>query len=625
MNWFIDFKSTSEVKTLKAYRDKKNRGNIIYLKIENPRDKQLAFQLNATIKSNNLAVLPVDVDCKDTLVDICNIFQKNDVMVDQSTNIFLRKALEYVIRKERVSTVIRNKAEEIKKRLRSRDKAVGLFEDYIGICGELLPHQKAGAMIADIFDRYAFYYDTGTGKTVLALEIIAQKEKKENASFLILCPKTIIKTAWMDDTRHFFPKMKLLPLSKNYTINDYRQLYLHWNKIDVDIPIEEKFIDSDCWHQGNVNKRLKLIKDKLLPRAKHFIVNPELFRLDVEFYKKLKCNGLIIDESAILKNYYSKITSCVRRFGKDFKYIYLLSGKPAPNHTLEYFPQMKMIDPQIFSMSFDRYKEKYYREDGYTYRFKTEGNKREVVNLIGSRSITLSKEDCIELPEKTYQVRQLTLPPDIMAAYNEMLHGFYIEFVKHEEKQSLSVATKLASLMKLRQITSGFVIKNNKPLLLHDIKEKELINLLDDIGNHQAIIWCQFQYEINRIVSLLKEKNKKVVTAYGNTRDVDESIIQFKTGKADYIVAHPKTLKYGVTLTNCTYAVYYSMSYSHEEYYQSHDRIFRKGQKNKCTYTFIQVDNTIDERIYDVVQNKKTKTQLFEVLMKDAEAVNKSI
>ena len=120
---------------------------------------------------------------------------------------------------------------------------------------------------------------------------------------------------------------------------------------------------------------------------------------------------------------------------------------------------------------------------------------------------------------------------------------------------------------------------------------------------------------------MLKKRNKNVVTAFGNTKDVDDSILKFKNGVADYIIAHPKTLKYGVTLTNCSYAIYYSMSYSHEEFYQSHDRIYRKGQINKCTYIFIQAENTIDERIYEVVQNKKSEIELFEMLMKDAEKI----
>ena len=41
------------------------------------------------------------------------------------------------------------------------------------------------------------------------------------------------------------------------------------------------------------------------------------------------------------------------------KYVYLLSGKPAPNSTIEYFPQMEIIDPETFNMTYDAFVNKY--------------------------------------------------------------------------------------------------------------------------------------------------------------------------------------------------------------------------------------------------------------------------
>lgn len=77
------------------------------------------------------------------------------------------------------------------------------FEKYQGNSTKLLPHQKAACRIADMYNKFAFFYDTGTGKTVLALDIITSKYKKDKAKFLIICPKPIIQTAWMDDQKNF--------------------------------------------------------------------------------------------------------------------------------------------------------------------------------------------------------------------------------------------------------------------------------------------------------------------------------------------------------------------------------------------------------------------------------------
>lgn len=46
---------------------------------------------------------------------------------------------------------------------------------YNGYCSILMNHQKVGASVAALFDKYAFFYDTGTGKTVMAHVYISYK------------------------------------------------------------------------------------------------------------------------------------------------------------------------------------------------------------------------------------------------------------------------------------------------------------------------------------------------------------------------------------------------------------------------------------------------------------------
>jgi superfamily II DNA helicase RecQ len=89
------------------------------------------------------------------------------------------------------------------------------------------------------------------------------------------------------------------------------------------------------------------------------------------------------------------------------------------------------------------------------------------------------------------------------------------------------------------------------------------------------------------VSSLLIKMNKTFVTANDKNRNLVENIASFKTGKVDVIVANLRTLKYGVTLTNSHYAIYYSLSFSFEDYYQSQARVHRLGLKNECTYFFI--------------------------------------
>ncbi len=142
--------------------------------------------------------------------------------------------------------------------------------------------------------------------------------------------------------------------------------------------------------------------------------------------------------------------------------------------------------------------------------------------------------------------------------------------------------------MKLREITSGFLYydKSKKPVVFSDAKLNVLKEVLEEIPKeYQVVIWCIFREEIK----LISEKLKSAVAIYGNTpiKERDRILIDFLNGKYKYLVAHPRTLGHGVNLTNCSYAIYYSLDWSAELWSQSQDRIHRIGQKKKlCLYFF---------------------------------------
>ena len=52
---------------------------------------------------------------------------------------------------------------------------------------------------------YGIFADTGTGKTIIGLEIAIHYKKS-----LVLCPLSVIETAWMDDCKQFYPDKKIL-------------------------------------------------------------------------------------------------------------------------------------------------------------------------------------------------------------------------------------------------------------------------------------------------------------------------------------------------------------------------------------------------------------------------------
>jgi SNF2 family DNA or RNA helicase len=509
--------------------------------------------------------------------------------------------------------------------LKERIKQSDQFSEYVTETKGLLSHQKAGSILAEKYNRFAFFYDTGTGKTIMALEIMKNKYEKNKTKFLAIVPKPIIKTAWMEDSSKFFPYMKVLPLSKNIKSLDYVKLYNEWNRIDV----TGSYIDIDEEMELGIKKipreKLNFIIKDLKRRAQHFIINMDLFRdkdASEELMKELKFTGIILDESALIKNYDSQSARRMRVLSKkdQIKYFYLLSGKPAPNNDAEYFSQMKIIDPETFHMTRNDFLDEFFTLNNFNKPTAKQTKSKMLAKMVSNRSLVISKEDCLDLPKTTNIVNSVELDTESFKKYASMYQNFVteVETIVAEGKK-VKANSNLASIMKLRQIANGFILdENHIPYQIHDKKISRLEEILEEIGSNQVVIWHNFDYELEMISKLLNKMGKTFVTANGNTKNLDENIKSFKDNKVDIIVANLKTLKYGVTLVNSHYAVYYSVSYSYEDYYQSQARNHRYGQEHECTYFFILSEDTIDINIYNTLIGKESRNNFFESLLKDA-------
>lgn len=428
---------------------------------------------------------------------------------------------------------------------------------------------------------------------------IADKIIKETRiKFIVICPKSIINTAWIADANDFFPNMKIFPVKANMKKTDLRNY-------------AEKYM-GDRYATTTVADLFDCV-DVL-------VMNPEQFKRYCHGGIPADYKGLIIDESTMIKSRTSQITKDITDFSDKCKYVYILSGKPAPNSSMDYFTQIKIINPHLFGKGFTKFRDNFFfATDFMGYNWEMKAEKVELFSeLLSLVSIFIPKEMCLDLPKKTYLIRNVNLKEKTMSAYNTMEK----EQLLILRDTAIAAPNKLASLMKLRQISSGFIMdtENSSVIDMDKSKINELESVLEELGDKKAIIWVNFREEIRAIEELMVSKGYTYVTAYQGTKDVDDSINKFKSNEAQFIIAHPKTLKYGVTFTgpsmkeNCTYAIYYSLSFSYEDYYQSHDRIYRKGQTEPCTFIFLLSEDTIDYTIYSCLQTKGERASLIEDL-----------
>lgn len=436
----------------------------------------------------------------------------------------------------------------------------------------LLKHQRLCLSISRQYKRFAFFLGTGTGKTLMSLAIV--NDDKPCLRTLVVCPKKIINPSWFEDQQNFYPHLRMVCLNT----------------------------------EGNKSLLIKALNTD----ADIYIVNFETFKILFDTLPQLKLRRLIVDESSKMKDNTSQITKDLLNFGKTMEECYILSGTPAPNNELEYWAQIEIISPGLLGPSFYSFKNYYFlKNPNNQYQvFLNKDKKEELMQKISSVSIYIDQKDCLDIPEETYNIVDVEMTKEQYKIYKQMERE---QFAQINENEMILTPNKLASIMKLRQITAGFIYDENKiGQFISDAKLKKLLEDIEEIGpQNSVIIWCQFREEFAMIEAALTKKYGPglVGTVHGGTKDSDKEIADFKAGKTKWLLCHPQSAMYGLTMNIARYSIYYSMSQSYEQFHQSRDRNKRLGQKFSVNYRFLVCVNSIDKAIVTAVKKKQSVSQ----------------
>jgi SNF2 family DNA or RNA helicase len=221
-------------------------------------------------------------------------------------------------------------------------------------------------------------------------------------------------------------------------------------------------------------------------------------------------------------------------------------------------------------------------------------------------SYRVLKDECLDLPKKTFMKRTINLTPDQSKAYSQMKE-LALASVKGK---TATTATVLTQLMRMQQITCGnFVADDGTTVDLETNRLPELMNVLDEVEG-KVVIWAHFQRDVNRIIEVISKKygDDSFVDYYGLTpqEDRQKNIKKFQDPRSPvrFFIGTTQTGGYGITLTAASTMIYYSNGYDLEKRQQSEARIDRIGQEKPMTYIDIICEDTVDDRIVKALKKK---------------------
>ncbi len=414
--------------------------------------------------------------------------------------------------------------------------------------------------------------DAGTGKTPVHITDSASRRRKGGGKILVLCPKSLIKSAWGNDYGTFAPD---IDVSLAYAENRAQAF-----GADADVYVTN--FEGALW----------------------LAEQPKKFFKDFEI--------LIIDESSAVKHRTSKRSKAVAKIRKHFDVVRLLSGTPSTNGVTDLWHQMFILDGgKLLGESFYQFRsaccipiQKGNNSNAIEWVDKP-GIELVVAALIEKKVIRHKFEDCVDIPPNHQYAVTYELPPKHRKIYDDLEADAVVQ-IKNKTVSAINGAVLYGKLL---QCASGATYASEDDYALIDTQRYELVADLIEARKH-SVVFFSWKHQRDELLKIA-EKNKWPYALIDGTvtkKGAREQIVaDYQAGKYKVLFAHPQSAGHGLTLTKGTATIFPSPTHNLEHFLQAYKRIYRISQTEKTETIMVVAKNTIDEKVWKSCQAKNVK------------------
>lgn len=447
-----------------------------------------------------------------------------------------------------------------------------------GLGGELFPFQAKGVEFIEAKNGRALIGDEmGLGKTVQAL-------------------------AWLQKHPAKRPVIIIVPAS----------LKLNWKK------------EALAWMSTPKVQILSGTKPSTPIVGEIIVINYDIIKYWVDELIKIKPQVIVADEAHLLKNSKTQRTKAVKKLSKGVPHIIHLTGTPIVNRPVEIVNSVQMIDRSVVPNKW-AFLHKYCgaKHNGFGWDFNGASNTQELHELL-SNSILIrrKKKDVLkDLPDKIRSFVPMEL--DNEKTYQQAERDF-ISFVKNQTEidMKLKLQEQLGDLADLVSIDQNRLeqLKEEKASKVNILSQIEglkqlavkgkmgqtiewIQNYLD--GNGKLVVMAVHKFVIDR---LMQEFPKIAVKVDGSVTGPDrqKAVDDFQTkDNIRLFVGNIKAAGVGLTLTASSTVAFLELPWTPGDCRQAEDRVHRIGQKNTVSIYYLLAENTIEERIAALIDQKQ--------------------
>lgn len=429
--------------------------------------------------------------------------------------------------------------------------------------GKLEPFafQREAIDFARHLEYSAIFFEQGLGKTKIAIDLIRSwLTARELDTVIVVTKKGLINNWQQEFETHSYLKPRILSSDKNAN-----------------------------YYALNSPARVMLCNfETILTEAR------------LEQFLKLRNVGVIIDESAKIKNPNSKLTQKFFELSKYFVKRVIMTGTPIANRPEDIWAQIYFLDSGAsLGDSFVDFKNTVELSNRIhrvaEERAMFESAIEPIFTKIGPFTIRQTKLGSgLNLPNKVYK--------SVICEWEDSQLDLY-EKIKEEERATLlkdgilvnddseEILKRIVRLMQVASnpkiIDSNYHAAPGKLSALREIIEGA------EIKNEKCIVWTSFVKNAEWLTRELREHNAVLIHGGISTEDRNTAVEHFmKNDEVKVLVAVPAAAKEGLTLTVANNVVFWDRSLSLDDYLQAQDRIHRISQTKTCyIYNLIMKDS----------------------------------
>lgn len=352
---------------------------------------------------------------------------------------------------------------------------------------------------------------------------------------------------------------------------------------------------------GSVIDRKNLIEKINNKEKKIYVSSYDSLRNDIDFYKSVKFNYLILDEAQSIKNHNTLKAKSVKKIKSNHRFV--LTGTPIENSVVDLWSIFDFLMPEYLG-DYSSFRSRY-EEAVVT------GNADEVVgSLIKKISPFVlrrtKKEVLKDLPDKIETIQIASMDDSQRLIYEAQLLKTK-EILTNPNTSKIEI---LSCLTRLRQICvhPGLFMENYKGT---SAKFDLLFELLDDYikDGHKVIIFSQFTSAFELLTPALNEKHIEFFILTGKTPADDRLEMANKFNEPDdnhkVFLVSLKAGGTGLNLVGADIVVHLDPWWNYAVENQATDRAHRIGQKNVVQVVKLICENSIEQKVIELQNIKK--------------------